>query len=74
MCADGRDQEVGIIKQLLLANKFAIYDKTMILSVDDKPELAFNFTDKKIDSAISHEYPKARRHQKLKTRKGIKHP
>jgi hypothetical protein len=71
LCSGGRDQEVGIINQLILTNKFAIYDKTMILSVDDMPVLAFNFTDQKIDSAISHEYRKVRRHQKLKTRKGI---
>lgn len=72
LCADGRDQEVGIINQLLLANKFAIYDHTLILSVSDEPVLAFNATDKKIDPAIAYDAHKLKRHQKFKTFKHTK--
>ena len=74
LCPDGRDQEVRIVNHLLLANKFAIYNQTMILSVDDEPLLAFNYTDKIIDLAIPHNYHKRNLRQKLKTRKHIKHP
>ncbi len=71
-CADGRDQEVGIINQLLLANKFAIYDHTLLLSVNDEPVLAFNSTDQKIDRTTAHVDRKMRVHKKLKVPKHVK--
>jgi len=70
-CADGRDQEVGIINQLLLANKFAIYDHTLLLSANDEPVLAFNSTDHKIDRTTSHVDRKMRVHKKLKLPKHV---
>ena len=72
VCAGGRDQEVGIINQLLLANKFAIYDHTLLLSVNDEPVLAFNSTEQKIDQATAHVGRKMRAHKKLKVPKDAK--